>query len=108
MTRGIYPRPPLNERLLAGIEYDTNGGCWLWFRASVHGYGQVRENHTRTLLQAHRASWEVHNGQVPDGLCVLHRCDVPACVNPDHLFLGTQADNMADMKRKGRSTRRVR
>jgi hypothetical protein len=58
---------------------------------------------TRHLLKTHRVSWEVHIGPIPDGMCILHRCDVPRCVNPDHLFVGTKADNTADMMMKGRN-----
>lgn len=79
-------------------------GCWLW-QASTNprGYG-VFGLHGKTPL-AHRVSWELHNQPVPAGLWVLHRCDTPSCVNPDHLWLGTHEENMKDMaaKRRGRS-----
>ena len=74
--------------------------CWLW-TASLRGggYGYFWFNgHT----PAHRFSWLLHKGDIPRGLYVLHKCDIRACVNPDHLFLGTHDDNMRDMKEKGR------
>jgi len=78
------------------------GGCWIWTGARTpHGYGQVQVDGRRMLI--HRASWEQENGPIPAGLLVLHRCDTPPCINPEHLFLGTQSDNMRDSKAKGRS-----
>lgn len=77
--------------------------CWPWqgliFKRTGYGIFQF----CRKNLLAHRASWEIHNGQIPNGLCILHRCDNRPCVNPGHLFLGTRQDNMDDMVKKGRS-----
>lgn len=79
--------------------------CWIWNgpKASF-GYGKMRAGGRD--WKAHRISWVIHNGPIPGGLKVLHNCpsgDTPACVRPDHLFLGTQEDNMKDMAKKGRS-----
>ena len=77
-------------------------GCWLWTGGhNGVGYGIIRVWAVRSY--AHRFSWVLHNGPVPEGLQVLHRCDVPACVRPDHLFLGTQQANVDDMRNKGRA-----
>jgi hypothetical protein len=76
-------------------------GCWLWTGSvDKSGYGTTKlDGKWRTM---HRLSWEYHNGQIPKGLQVLHKCDVPSCINPEHLFLGTQKDNVHDGIRKGR------
>lgn len=76
-------------------------GCWLWTASkSRTGYG-LASYKGKTWL-AHRASWTATNGAIPEGKLVLHKCDVRACINPDHLFLGSYKDNMDDMYRKGR------
>lgn len=80
-------------------------GCWLWLGAvDRKGYGRARLNGRDS--GAHRLSWALHRGEIPFGLWVLHRCDNPCCVNPEHLFLGTCQDNHDDMFAKGRAPRR--
>lgn len=77
--------------------------CWLWTGCLVGGYGFFLYD---TQNRAHRVAWILANGAIPDGLCVCHKCDVPHCVNPAHLFLGTHRDNMLD--RKAKKPRRTR
>jgi len=79
-------------------------GCWLWTRPpDSRGYGRFNPTHDRDV-RAHRYSWTLAYGLIPDGVFVCHHCDVRLCVRPDHLFLGDQESNMADMAAKGRST----
>lgn len=91
-------------RLRSRIATAGPDDCWLWQGAKRNnGYGHLsRGRRDEGYVAAHRAAWEIKYGDVPDGLCVLHRCDVPACCNPAHLFLGTLADNSRDMISKGR------
>lgn len=80
------------------------GPCWLWTAGTIRGYGQIGSviNGKRRPAYAHRLSWEMAHGPILDGLEVLHKCDVPLCVRPDHLFLGSQQDNLTDARQKGR------
>jgi hypothetical protein len=78
--------------------------CWEWLSTkNVKGYGKIRPAKSPKRMSAHRFSWELHYGAIPYSLHVLHHCDNPACVRPDHLFLGTNHDNVLDKVRKGRS-----
>jgi len=89
------------ERFLDKISPEPNTGCWLWNAVLTGtGYGNFMVN--RSVYTAHRASFLIHKGPIPDGMQVCHKCDVRCCVNPDHLFLGTSQDNAIDKCNKGR------
>jgi hypothetical protein len=98
-TRGM----PLWKKFYTYVEAQSNG-CWHWTGAYARGgYGHLCVG--GKMVGAHRISWELHNNKKIGELLALHKCDNPKCVNPDHIFIGTAADNTLDMMKKGRSTK---
>lgn len=99
----MSPRPvPLATRLPGRYTVDETTGCWLWLGDKRNGYGSVWVNGKRTY--AHRAVFELYKRPLLAGEHVCHRCDTPACINPDHLFAGTRTINAKDMWSKGRGS----
>ena len=93
---------PLSERFWGKVTKTET--CWTW-NASQDQYGYGRFTFDGSNKRANRMAWLLTYGEIPGGMQVLHRCDNAACVNPDHLYLGTHADNMSDMVKRGRSSR---
>ena len=102
ITRGrAYTRVPASRRLAANYTPEPNTGCWLWTKcADRSGYGFMSVG--GKAERAYRVAWALVHGDIPGGKVICHRCDQPSCINPDHLFLGDQADNIRDMMAKGR------
>lgn len=105
-TRAPYVKPTKEERFYAKISTTpTDTGCLEWTAGTTKaGYGHI--NIGGKHVYAHRLAWELVNGPIPDGMCVCHRCDRPACCRIEHLFLGSMAENMHDREAKGRGNRR--
>jgi|SRR5215475_5298108 len=94
----------MNERFAQKFEVRGLNDCWPWMGQRLRsGYGVLSID--GRMQRAHRVMWELEHGSIPDGMWVLHHCDNPPCVNPNHLWLGTHSDNMRDMKQKGRAGR---
>lgn len=101
---GRSPKPP-KVRFEHSYMPEPNSGCWLWLgrERGSNGYGSIKVNGKH--VQAHRYSYELKFGEIPKGMIVCHTCDVPACVNPSHLFIGTTQDNSDDKVAKQRQAR---
>jgi hypothetical protein len=103
------PKP----RIAESVSIDAESGCWEWrLRKDAGGYGRLKiqmgSRSSFRMEAAHRYAYSIFVGPIPDGMNVLHRCDNPPCCNPDHLFVGTQQDNMRDMHAKGRGPKGYR
>ena len=99
------PRPSAADRFWRKVDKGEPDECWLCSYTPSKRYGQLTID--GQIQAAHRFAWELHNGPIPDGMHVRHRCDVPRCCNPAHLELGTHADNMRDVVKRGRHGRLV-
>ena len=99
MPQGFYKRPTAEQRFW--LKVNKTDYCWEWVAGKIKsGYGEYWSG--EKMVYAHRFSWEISNGKIPEGLCVLHKCDNPSCVRPSHLFLGTNLDNSKDAVLKNR------
>lgn len=102
--KNLYSGRPLAERFWEKVERRGPDDCWIWNGATDwFGYGRI--NNSAGTNRAHRVSWELHFGPIPEGLHCLHKCDNPSCCNPKHLELGDDKKNISDAAKRGRTSR---
>lgn len=102
-TREILPlSDPDKERFWKRVNKSGPDQCWLWIGKCINNKGYATFSFSRRLILVHRFAWVSINGEIPNGMVVCHKCDVPLCCNPDHLWIGTQMENVRDMLSKGR------
>jgi hypothetical protein len=97
----VVSKKPLHVRFEQSILRLPIAACWLW-TGDINNYGYARLLHNGRNYAGHRLAWNLYKGEIPHLMCVLHKCDVRLCVNPHHLFIGNEADNMRDCINKGR------
>lgn len=99
---------PVEERYWKYVIPEPNSGCWLWIGATTQrGYGHILRGRQGGYVLAHRLSYEMHKGPIPEGMMVLHKCDNPFCSNPDHLYIGSAQQNTIDMQTRGLGGRKL-
>ena len=102
------PRISISEKIANKVAKIPETGCWIWLGSiTKHGYGKMTLG-AKTHINAHRASYELKHGPIPEGMLALHHCDIKCCVNPDHIFLGTQQANMNDKVCKNRQANGIK
>lgn len=107
ISEGLLRKIPIEERFWRFVSKGSEDSCWEWIGThDGNGYGHIMRETGKSPAKAHRVSYEMHKGPIPKGLVVRHECDNPKCVNPKHLILGTQKDNVDDMVKRCRQNKK--